>query len=371
MSIRVLQIIPTLVRGGAEKQLTLLATGLPDDEFDVHVGVLTRDGPYHSVLKEHQVPVTLLEKRWKVDPAAYFRLAQLIRRLRPDIVHTWIFAANCYGRQAALRAGVKHLVAGERCVDRWKSWHELAIDRYLARHTQCIVTNSRGVRDFYAAHGIAADKFEIIPNGIEPFVASNQQARPDLLKQLALPPATRLIGAIGRLWPQKRYKDLMFAFELIGAARKDVQLLIVGGGPQHDSLMKYRSQMTFGDRIHLLGSRDDVPQLLPHFDCFWLGSGYEGQSNSLMEAMSAGIPVVATDIPGNRDLVRSGEDGFLVPVADCGQFARATNQLLADRELARRLGDAARERMRTEFSIKTMVRRYATTYRRLVEEDSR
>jgi hypothetical protein len=118
---RLLHIIPTLVRGGAEKQLALLAAGLPRDQFDVHVAVLTHSGPLEETLSAAGVPVTVIGKRWKVDPLAYWRLKALIRRLKPDIVHTWLFAANSYGRQAAIAAGVKHIVAGERCVDPWKS----------------------------------------------------------------------------------------------------------------------------------------------------------------------------------------------------------------------------------------------------------
>lgn len=120
MTCRLLLIIPSLDRGGAEKQLVLLARGLPRDRFDVHVAVLTRDGPLRASLEKAGVPVSLIGKRWKVDPFAYGRLLRQIRRLRPQLVHTWLFAANAYGRQAAVQAGVPHVVAGERCVDPWK-----------------------------------------------------------------------------------------------------------------------------------------------------------------------------------------------------------------------------------------------------------
>src|SRR5688572_13146562 len=101
MPIRVLLVIPTLVRGGAEKQLVLLAKGLPRGEFDVHVCVLTHTGPLEADLQAAGIPVTHIGKRWKLDPLAYWRLKREIERLRPDIVHTWLFAANSYGRQAA------------------------------------------------------------------------------------------------------------------------------------------------------------------------------------------------------------------------------------------------------------------------------
>ena len=127
--IRLLLIIPSLDRCGAEKQLTLLAAGLPRDRLDVHVCALTRGGPLIEPLQKAGVPVTVIGKPWKIDPAAYWRIRRHIADLEHDIVHTWIFAANAYGRLAALRAGVKHVLAGERCVDPWKRWHELAIDR--------------------------------------------------------------------------------------------------------------------------------------------------------------------------------------------------------------------------------------------------
>jgi glycosyltransferase involved in cell wall biosynthesis len=366
MTIRILQVIPTLVRGGAEKQLTLLATRLPRDEFDVHVAVLTHDGPYHETLDRHGIPVTIINKTRKIDLAAYWRLKRFIRQLRPDIAHTWIFAANCYGRQAARAARVPHIVAGERCVDRWKVWHELAIDRYLARHTQRIAVNSSGVRDFYVQHGLPEEKFVVIPNGIEPFDVVNHVSREALLEELGLPPDTRLIGAVGRLWPQKRYKDLIWSTELLRVVRDDTHLLIVGEGPQRDQLMRYCEQVQIHERVHFLGQRDDVSQLLPHFDCFWIGSGYEGQSNALMEAMSAGIPAVATDIPGNRDLVVPEQTGYLVPLGDSAAFARKTSLLLDDPNLASQLGQQAQQRMLDEFSVDKMVERHAQFYRQLM-----
>ena len=368
MTIRILHVIPTLVRGGAEKQLALLAAGLPRERFDVHVAVLTHTGPLEESLRQAAVPVTVIGKRWKIDPGAYWRLRTLIKGLRPDIVHTWLFAANAYGRQAAVSLGIKHIVAGERCVDPWKGPIQLSIDRVLARHTERIVTNSSGVKDFYVKRGLPAEKFTIIPNGIGPFDPSNETTRESLLDELHLPPDVRLIGAIGRLWPQKRVKDLIWAADLLKSARDDTHLLIVGDGPQRWRLERYRDQNEVADRVHFLGERSDVPRILPHLDCLWLASEYEGQSNAVMEAMSAGVPVVATDIPGNRDLVVPDQTGYLVPVGDRSAFTRHTHHLLEDRDLSRQLGDAGRARMLAEFSVEQMIERHAALYEQLTAD---
>jgi glycosyltransferase involved in cell wall biosynthesis len=277
-------------------------------------------------------------------------------------VHTWLFAANAYGRQAALSAGVKTIIAGERCVDPWKSWTQLAIDRRLARRTTRIATNSRGVVEFYARHGISEEKFTVIPNGIAPFEPTETISRDALLAELGLPRDARLIGAVNRLWPQKRIKDLIWAADLLKVIRDDVHLLIIGDGPQRWRLERYRDQVRIQDRVHFLGERNDVPRIMLHLDCLWLGSEYEGQSNAVMEAMTAGVPVVASDIAGNRDLVVPGETGMLFPVGDRAELARCTRELLDDPEMARRFSEAARRRMREEFSIEKMVSRYAALY---------
>ena len=367
MKKRILQIIPTFDRSGAEKQMTLLARGLPRDEFDVHVCALTRGGPLAADLRRAQIDATVIGKRWKLDPRAYWRLKRHVARLQPDLVHTWIFAANAYGRAAGLACGVKCLVAGERCVDPWKGWPELAVDRYLARHTQRIVAVSPGVRDFYVGKGLPAEKIDVIFNGVPPSEPS-PATREQVLAELELPEDARLVGLIGRLWPQKRVKDAIWAADLLKRIRDDVHLLVIGDGPHRDRLRMFRDQVEIRDKVHFLGHRDDVPRLLPHLDVLWSTSAYEGQSNAILEAMAAGLPVVATDVPGTRDLVVHGQTGYLVPVGKLSRAAVAghTNTILDDAELAQRLGQSARRRMLDAFSVEKMVTRYAELYRELL-----
>jgi len=363
--IRILQIIPTLDRAGAEKQLCLLARGLPRDEFEVHVCALTRGGPLAADLAEAGVPTVVIGKRWKLDPRAFLQLAQHVRRLQPDLVHAWMFAANAYAFAACRLCGAQNLVLGQRCVDPWKTRGQLALDAALARRCRRVVVNSEGVRDFYARRGTPAEQIAVIPNGVatpDPPTST----REEILAELGLPAGSRLIALVGRLWSQKRVKDAVWAADLLKVIRDDVHLLIVGDGPQRDRLLDYRDRVRIRDKVHFLGQRDDVPRLLPHCDALWSTSGYEGQSNAILEAMAAGVPVVATDIPGTRELIVSGESGFLVPVGDRAAFAKYTERLLNDAALSARLADAARRRVQNEFSVEQMVARHAALYREVL-----
>jgi glycosyltransferase involved in cell wall biosynthesis len=260
---------------------------------------------------------------------------------------------------------VKHIVARERCVDSWKGGLQLAIDRKLARKTDAIIANSRGVKEFYVASGIPADKLVVIENGILP-ASPSDITHDQLCDELGIPRGVHLVGAVGRLWHQKRIKDLIWAADLLKVIRDDVHLLIIGEGPLRESLEEFRDACQIQDKVHFLGPRNDVMRLMPHFSLLWLASDYEGLPNVVMEAMSAGVPVVATDIPGTRDLVVHGETGFLASVGDRANLARLAHKLLEDPAMRAKFGAAGRERVATEFSVERMVTAHAELYRRLL-----
>lgn len=362
--LRVALVIPTLDRGGAEKQLCLLAAGLREHNIDPHVVLLTREGPLRPLLESAGVPVTLIGKRFKADPTAYFRLRRWLKDWNGDVMHSWLFAANAYARHAAKTVGVPVILGSERCVDRWKTEAHFAIDRYLVKRTDGITTNSHGVLEFYREHGIPESKIFVIANGILPRNA-NEISREEAARRLGVEPSRKWIFAVGRLWPQKRYRDLIWAAELLATLREDITFVVIGDGPQSGELMRHRDALTKPDRVRFVGQRDDVAELLPHADIFWNGSEYEGQSNSILEAMQAGLCVVASDIAGNLDLIEDGVTGRIVATGDRADFARITHHLLETPDERSRLAVAAQQRVNEQFTVPRMVREHAALYRRL------
>jgi glycosyltransferase involved in cell wall biosynthesis len=362
--IKLVLLIPTLDRSGAEKQFTLLATRLPRDEFNVHAVALTRSGPYESVLRDAGVRLTTLNKRLRVDPIALWRLKSLIDAERPDILHSWIFAANAYGRLVAGGASRPKVIVSERCVDSWKSGWQLFIDRKQIGRTTRLIGNSASVAEFYRDLGVPAEKITVIPNGVE--IDGTPVDRDRLLAEFQIPRGSRVIGFVGRLAPQKRVHDIIWAMQLLQQLTDRVYLLIVGEGPDRNDLIALARHVGCDHLVRFVGYRRDAAKLIGLCNVFWLASEFEGMSNSVMEAMAAGVPVIATDIPPNRELVVDGKTGYLVGVGDSVGMAQFTDRILADPSLAQQLGAAGRERMRSEFSIDRMVSAHAELYREVL-----
>jgi glycosyltransferase involved in cell wall biosynthesis len=360
---RILHLIPALDHYGTEKQLGLLAAGLLRAGFDAHVCALAPAGAKVEMNFPADIRPTILEKRWTFDPRALWNLKRLVEDLRPDAIHAWGGAATLYGLAAVLGGVVKRYFAGYRSMEPVGSWLQARLDRQIGCRSTVLAANGRSVKDFYVRNGLPEDKFQVIPNGVElpgPPISTRRQ----ILDELGLPDDSRLIGLVGRLLPHKRVKDAIWAADLLKVVRKDVHLLIFGDGPHRARLRMFRDQVRIGDRVHFLGFRGDVDRFMPHFDLLWSTGAYENQSNAILEAMAAGVPVVAGDIPGTRELVVHNRTGLLVQVGDRAGFAREAHRLLEDAALSRRLGQAARDQVGSECTVEKMVGSYIEMYNR-------
>jgi glycosyltransferase involved in cell wall biosynthesis len=358
-------LIPTLDRSGAEKQLALLACKLPRDRFQPEVIALTRGGPYEADLQRAGIPVTVLGKRRKFDLATWGQLKRRLRENPPDILHTWLFAGNAYGRLALPRHRKFKVVVSERCVDSWKATWQLWLDRRLLGRTDRLLANSESVARFYREQGVPERLLTVIPNAViaPPLPAVSRSA---LLNELALPDDAQLVGYVGRLAKQKRIETLLWGLQVLRQANERTRMLIIGDGPERAALERHARDLECADFVRFLGHREDASSLLHHLDAFWLASGFEGLSNSLMEAMACGLPVIASDIPPNRELIQHGEQGFLANLDDGVAYAQYTAKLWNDADLRHRISAAAKQRMETEFSLARMVERHAAVYESLL-----
>ncbi len=362
---KLLLVIPTLDRSGAEKQFCLLAAGLSKQGIDVEVVSLTRGGPMEEVLDAAEIPVTILKKRRRFDINARRRLRRLIQQRRPDVVLSCLFAGNSYVRLATL--GMKQhrpkIVISERCVDSWKSGWQFWLDRRLRSQTDLLIANSESVAAFYREKGFPAEKTRVIPNGV---ITPEQPdfTKTEFCQQIGIPGDSKLIAFIGRLAPQKRLKDLLWAMQMLRHSRPDTYFLLIGDGPQRGELELYAQETEAATHSRFLGHRDDAASLLHLIDVFWLGSEFEGMSNSLMEAMVCGKPVVVSDIPPNRELVEHGKDGWISNLGDTAGFTQYTLKLLEDTDAAEKMGHLGQQKMREQFSVEAMVERF----RKILEE---
>ena len=258
----------------------------------------------------------------------------------------------------------------ERCVDSWKAGWQLKTDQKLQPRTDRWVVNGESVADFYREQGVPGERISVIPNGVETTDSEplSQDERNRMLAEFDLPPNASVVGYVGRLASQKRVKDLIWSIQILRQLRENVFFLIIGDGPERDALGEFAREMTCAPFVRFAGHRNDSAKLMRTFDVFWLASEFEGMSNSLMEAMAAGVPSVVSDIPPNRELVVDDETGYVVNLGDSAAYAQFADRILADTELKARLGNAARTRMSENFRIEQMVDRHADLFRKIAQE---
>lgn len=355
---RVAHIIAGLSIGGAERNLVNLLNAMSCDfRAAVFLGPKKAGPSFHqdldSAIEQHFVRV-----RRRNLPLGIFRLASLLRKMRVDVAHTHMYGSNLYGVMAARLAGVPVVVTSEHGENPWKRprhrWLERRVISPLADARFCLSPQILAIRR--DADGVPAEKLQLAINGT--FV----------------PPATQresancvpLIGAVGRFIPAKDYPSLLEAAASLRDQGFQLELCIVGDGPEMPAIHKLVAERNLENIVHLPGMVSDVPKWYGLFDIYVSSSIREGQPVALLEAMAHGLPVVATDVGASAETVSDGEGGIVVPPGDVTLLAQALARLLDDSALRERMGRQARARVEAHYSVQAAADFHERFYRELL-----
>ena len=356
--------------GGLENGVANVINGLPEHAFQHAIVSLTTATSFRARIRKPDVKLYTLEKQPGKDPAAYVRMFRLLRQLRPAVVHTRNLS-TLEGALVARLAGVPRRIHGEHGWDIYDpdgtSRKYRALRRMLSPAINRFVTVSEELRHWLTGTvGIPARKVQRICNGVDirRFRSAPQHDRRILPPEL-FPRGSVVIGTVTRFSPIKDPLLLVRAF--IEARRApggaDLRLAMIGDGELRREALELLQGAGAADAAWLPGSRDDIAELLQEMDVFVLGSRREGISNTLLEAMSSGLPIVATATGGNLELVADGATGRLVPPADADALARALLVYAGDATLRREHGASARRRVEQRFSLERMLADYEALYR--------
>ncbi len=369
--VRVLTVIHDVGRGfgGAEVLAQALATRLDPERFTSYVCIThapppaLRDQVDQTIaeLREHGVRVLALERRSARDVAPWLRLHGLLRRERIDVLHAHMFRASLPATVLGRLARVPVVIAHEHT---W-SFEGRPLRRLLDRHVigrlsdRFVAVSDLDRERMIRLERIPAEKVLVIENGLPELPSATGL---DVRGELGVPQGVPLVGALGRLEPQKAFEVLVDAAALLRRELPDLHVVVCGEGSERRSLER-RVRAHGLDRTFLLpGNRRDVRDLLGTLDVATLPSRYEGRPVALMEYMAAARPVVATAVGGVPDVLHDGVDGVLVPPDDPAALASAIRRLLRDPDLAGRLGSQAQRRQRAAFGMDAMVRRVEDLY---------
>ena len=347
--------VDRFIAGGTQRQMVELVARLDRRRFRVHPVCFHAVGvwfPRVSVLGE---PVAVFPIHGFTRPATYKQLlafAQWCRAKEIAILQTCELYSNVFGLPGGRLASVPVRIGSRRGLVETSAQQRIQKYAYAAAHR--VVANSQAAAERLRLEGVAAEKIVVIPNGIDASLFAERQYRV----------RPRTIATVACLREEKRIDVLLDAAPLILARHPDAEILIVGDGACRAEL-EARSRLNgVTDRVKFLGHRDDVPAVLAGADLFVLPSRSEAFPNAIVEAMMAGLPVVASHVGGIPELVEDGRTGRLVPPGDATQLAAALIELLDHPDRAQQMGQTARRRIEEQYSFDRMVHQFETLYLR-------
>ncbi|MCI0490565.1 MAG: glycosyltransferase [Blastocatellia bacterium] len=389
---RVLHLINSFEIGGTERQAVELLKRLDTERYDVRLAALSLRGPLYREIADRfpQVPVFPLNSFYNLNALRQLRrLRELMIGERIDILHAHDFYAGFIGATAARLAGVRvvacqrHLKLSDRAVHVWGT-------RIIHASAHRILVNSEAIRDYILAQRSAlAPKIVVIKNGVRvgqhPFNSPTVETLPygrateedrfalreRLCRELGFNPDAKIIGMVARLQPVKGHRFFIEAAAQLIETEPKARFVLVGDGPLRSEIEAQAAELGLNGRLAMLGDRDDASRLVAAFDLFALSSLHEGLPNAVMEAMAAGVPVIATAVGGTRELIADGETGYLVPPADSNALRERMRFALANEENRRSVADNGRRFIIERFGMQRMVESVERLYDELMESVAR
>ena len=312
------------------------------------------------------IPVTCLNARSKLDLWKTLALRRGLKRFRPELLQTFLFHANLAGRICSVFTPIRRVVSGIRVSERRSRW-PLRLDRWTQSLVAAHVCVSQAVADFSVEEArLAASKVHVIRNGVD--FEHFATAQPRDLRAFNIPKHARVALFVGRLDPQKNPQLLVDAFcEAKGdPAASDLHLLFVGDGPLRDQVESLARHSQVSANIHFAGPQSDVAGLMRSATALVLPSRWEGMPNVVLEAMAAGLPVIASDVDGTSELIADGKTGVLFTSEDLNGLSAALKSTLADPSLAQQRAVAAQHVVEKHFTWESIAAEYDVLYRRLL-----
>lgn len=363
--LKIMHVIEDLDSGGAERLLIRIVSNLLKEPFQPSVCCLTKKGRLATELESRGVPVFVMHKRPGFDPALVFRLAWLMRRRGIDLAHAHVFTANMWTRLAARLASIPGVITHEHSSFTVDSPRRRRIEQALAPWSSCQIAVSRELQARFETLAFRHQRRLTIHNGLQlPQNGAAEKAG----TAIDLSRFGAVIGTVGRLEPRKNHRLLLQAFARVRRQRGDAGLLIVGAGPEEATLRSQADALALDGSVVFAGYRADVAGMLSQMQVFCLSSDTEGISMALLEAMAAGVPVVATAVGGNPEVIADPSVGVLVPPGDADSLATALLRVLNERQHAQEMAVKAREFVQTHFSESRMMRELETLYLELWQQ---
>jgi glycosyltransferase involved in cell wall biosynthesis len=349
---RLLFLGPNLAAGGAERQWSLLLPGLAKRGHDVAILALDGGGPFASPIAAAGIPLEILGMRHQADLLPVWR-SPIVRRFPADVVISRGVSGLYIGQALAERRGAAHVFNDHRPGALILSARRERMIRAIARRIECVIAVADDQADVWEARGYPRERVHVVANGVPAWTAV--QPRDQVRAELGIPADAVVAILVATLRPQKRAAD--FATAVRRARREQPQLVgvVIGDGPERAAL----EAAADGDPgVRILGHRDDVARLLGAADIFTLTSAQEAAPMAILEAMSAGLPIVSTAVGGIPDIVQDGRSGVLVPPGEPERMAAALADLAGAPERRRALGDAARRAHAERWDVERMIDRY-------------